>query len=464
MHDLLITGGRVVTPGLVSVADLAIADGKITAIGTRLGPAQETIDARGKIVLPGGIETHCHIEQEAATGRMTSDDYYSGSISAAFGGNTTIVPFAAQHRGQTIPDVLELYDSRAAPKSVIDYSYHLIVSDPTETALTRDLPAAIERGVTSFKVFMTYDKLKISDAQFLAVLEMAKAHGGLTMVHAEDDATIGAATARLLDAGQTAPKYHAESHPAEAEIKAVHHAISLARQAGAPLMFVHISTDEGARAVADARAAGLPIVGETCPQYMFLTARDLDRADGAKYICSPPLRDVATQEALWTHLLAGSLQLYSSDHAPYRYDDTGKLAAGPNPPFHQTANGLPGIEIRLPLLFSEGVAKGRIDLQAFAALSAGNAARIFGMDHRKGELAPGYDADIAIWKPDRQVTVTADGLHDNMDYTPFEGWQITGWPETMINRGRVVVADGKLHAGAGAGDFIARRRFEGRRL
>ncbi len=461
--DLIIKGGTVVSCANVSRCDIGVTDGKIAAIGN-LNDAAQIIDANGKIVFPGGIETHCHIEQESATGAMTSDDYYTGSVSAAFGGNTSIVPFAAQHRGQKIPEVLALYDSRAAPRSVIDYSYHLIVSDPTEDALARDLPAAIARGVTSFKVFTTYDKLKITDAQFLAVLGMAKSQGGLTMVHAEDDATIKAATARLLDAGQTAPKYHADSHPAEAEVKAVHHAIGLARQADAPLMFVHISTDEGACAVAAAREAGQPIIGETCPQYMFLTADDLDREDGAKFICSPPLRDAATQEALWTHLLASNLQLYSSDHAPYRYDKTGKLSAGPNPPFNKTANGLPGIELRLPLLFSEGVGKGRINLQEFAALSAGNAARIFGMDHCKGDIAPGYDADIAIWDPDRSVTVTSDVLHDNMDYTPFEGWQITGWPETVINRGRVVVDKGQLRAKAGDGDFIARRRFEANRV
>ncbi|MEO1194773.1 MAG: dihydropyrimidinase [Pseudomonadota bacterium] len=458
-YDLIIKGGTVVTAGSVGIADVALRDGQIAAVGEDLKTAAKTIDATGKIVMPGGIETHCHIEQEAATGAMTSDDYRTGSISAAFGGNTTIVPFAAQHRGQTIPDVVATYHARAQ-KSVIDYSFHLIVSDPTRAALTTDLPAAFAQGITSFKVFMTYDKLIISDDQFLDVLAMARDHGGLVMVHAENNAVIKAATARLIAAGQSAPKNHAESHPAAAEVEAVGRAIALAGAARAPLMFVHISTEGGARAVAEARMAGQMIYGETCPQYLFLTADDLDRPDGAKFICSPPLRDTATQQVLWQHLTAGSLQLYSSDHAPYRHDATGKLVAGPNPPFHKTANGLPGIELRLPLLFSEGVGKGLITLSDFVALSAGNAARMFGMAHRKGAIAPGYDADIAIWNPDETRTVTADALHDNMDYTPFEGWQITGWPETVINRGRIVVDAGRLNASPGDGDFIARRPFD----
>lgn len=458
-YDLVIRDGTVVSSQSVAQADIGITDGLIAAVGNNLNSAIEEIDAKGKIVVPGGIETHCHIEQEAATGAMTSDDYFTGSRSAAFGGNTCIVPFAAQHRGQAIPDVLATYDARAR-KSVIDYSYHLIVSDPTEEAIKTDLPAAFRRGVTSFKVFMTYDKLIISDEQFLSVLGMARDNGGLVMVHAENNAIIKAATARLVANGQTAAKYHADSHPPEAEAEAVRRAIALARSANAPLFFVHISTAAGAQAVAEARIDGAMIYGETCPQYLFLTADDLDRPDGAKFICSPPLRDKVTQDTLWRHLTAGTLQLCSSDHAPYRYDATGKLAAGPNPPFHKVANGLPGLELRLPLLFSEGVGKGRITLSDFVALSAGNAARMFGLDHRKGAIAPGYDADIAIWNPQETRTVKAQELHDNMDYTPFEGRKLTGWPETVINRGRIVVNAGRLNAAPGDGDFIARRQFD----
>lgn len=462
LFDTIISGGTVVNTCATFTADVGIRDGKIAALGTDLGDAKQTINAAGKYVVPGGIETHCHIAQESATGAMTSDDYYSGSVSAAFGGNTTIVPFAAQHRGQTISDVVKTYDDRAAPKSVLDYSYHLIVTDPTDTAINEELPAAFARGITSFKVFMTYDKMIVSDEQFLDILVMARDNGGLTMVHAENNAMIKWMVKRLIDRGYDAPKYHAVSHPAASEVEAVKRGIALASFVESPLLFVHISTDAGARAVADARMDGRMIFGETCPQYMFLTANDLDRegAEGAKFCCSPPLRDLQTQTDMWRHLNAGSLQLYSSDHAPYRFDATGKLSAGSNPPFNRIANGLPGIEMRAPLLFSEGVNKGRISLNTFVALTAANAAEIFGMNDRKGSIAIGYDADVAIWDPNKQTEVTASGMHDNMDYTPFEGMMLTGWPVTVINRGRVIVDGGELKASAGDGEFIARKPFD----
>lgn len=462
IFDTLITGGTVANACSTFKSDVGIRDGKIAALGLDLGDAKQTIDASGKYVLPGGIETHAHIAQESATGAMTSDDYYSGSVSAAFGGNTTIVPFAAQHRGQSIADVVSLYDSRAEPNSVIDYSYHLIVTDPTPTAINEELPAAFARGITSFKVFMTYDKMIVSDEQFLDILVMARDNGGLTMVHAENNAMIKWMVKRLIERGYDAPKYHAVSHPGASEVEAVKRGITLASFVEAPLLFVHISTDAGARAVAEARMDGRMIFGETCPQYMFLTAKDLDRdgAEGAKFCCSPPLRDARTQTDMWRHLNAGSLQLYSSDHAPYRFDASGKLAAGNNPAFNQIANGLPGIELRAPLLFSEGVQKGRISLNTFVALTASNAARIFGMDKHKGSIAIGYDADIAIWDPNVATRVTARGMHDNMDYTPFEGWELEGWPVTVINRGKIIVDGKELKAKAGDGTFIARSPFD----
>ncbi len=460
--DTLITGGMVANTCATFHADVGIRNGKIAALGFDLGDARQTINASGKYVLPGGIETHCHIAQESATGAMTADDYYTGSVSAAFGGNTTIVPFAAQHRGQTISEVLRLYDDRAAPHSVLDYSYHLIVTDPTPTAINEELPAAFARGITSFKVFMTYDKMIVSDEQFLDILVMARDNGGLTMVHAENNAMIKWMVSRLIERGYDAPKYHAVSHPRASEVEAVRRGIALASFVEAPLLFVHISTDAGARAVADARMDGRMIFGETCPQYLFLTADDLDRegAEGAKFCCSPPLRDAQTQTDMWRHLNAGSLQLYSSDHAPYRFDTSGKLSAGDKPPFNRIANGLPGIELRAPLLFSEGVQKGRISLGTFVALTASNAARIFGMDDCKGSIAVGYDADIAIWDPDATTHITAKGMHDNMDYTPFEGWVLNGWPVTVINRGRIVVEGSELKANAGDGNFISRKAFD----
>lgn len=461
-YDLVIRGGKVATASDVFEADVGIKDGTIVALARDLQGAGEVIDATGKLVLPGGIESHCHIAQESATGAMTSDDYYTGSVSAAFGGNSTLIPFAAQHRGQSVRDVKRIYDDRAGPSSVLDYSYHLIISDPTEKVIREELPEAFAAGITSFKVFMTYDKLIVTDEQMLDILVTAREHGALTMVHAENNAMIKWMVGRLVDSGHTQARYHAVSHPEAAEVEAINRGISLASFVDAPLLIVHVSTDAGARRVAEARMNGQKIFGETCPQYLFLEAADLDRPDpeGVKFCCSPPLRNTATQKALWRHLQAGTFHLYSSDHAPYRFDSTGKLSAGPNPPFNKVANGMPGIEMRAPLLFSEGVLKGRISLSTFVALTSTNAARLFGIHPKKGTIAIGSDADIAIWDPQESRTVTAQSMHDNMDYTPFEGWQVTGWPVTVLSRGNYVVDGGELKAKAGQGQFLKRAPFD----
>ena len=456
--DLVITNGTVATASDTFRADIGIREGRIAAIAENLSGARE-IDASGKLVLPGGIEAHCHIAQESATGGMTADDYRSGSISAAFGGNSSFVPFAAQHRGMGVTETLDLYDSRAAGNSVIDYGYHLIVADPTDEALHKELPQAFARGITSFKVFMTYDLMKIDDGQFLDILSVAKTHGALTMVHAENSGIIRWISDRLVAAGHTQPRYHAISHPAAAETEAINRAITLARFVDAPLLIVHVSTPEGAGMVAQARLEGAKIFGETCPQYLFLTKEDLDRPgmEGAKFMCSPPVRDAETQEALWRHLQAGTFSVFSSDHAPYRFDESGKLAKGPDATFKQIANGMPGLALRLPLLFSEGVKAGRITLNQFVALGATNAAKLYGMHPEKGTIAIGSDADIAIWDPEETRTVTIEDQHDNMDYTPFEGRRITGWPVTVLSRGETVMDGGKLIAQPGRGRFIARR-------
>ncbi|MEM6762245.1 MAG: dihydropyrimidinase [Pseudomonadota bacterium] len=458
-HDLVIKGGTVATATDTFRADVGITNGKVAALAESLEGAR-TIDATGKLVLPGGIESHCHIEQESATGAMTSDDYETGSRSALTGGNTSFVPFAAQHRGQSVRDTLALYHRRAE-KSLIDYSFHLIVTDPTEAVLLEELPEAFAAGITSFKVFLTYDKMIVSDEAMLDILVTARRHGALTMVHAENNALIKWMVKRLVETGHTAPKYHAVSHPAAAEAEAINRAITLASFVGAPLLIVHVSTDEGARLVAAARQAGHAIFGETCPQYLFLTRQDLDRGtDGAKFCCSPPLRDRATQDDLWRHLQAGTFHLWSSDHAPYRFDATGKLSAGPNPPFNRIANGMPGIAMRAPLLMSEGVRKGRLTLNQFVAYTATNAAKLFGMHPKKGTIAIGSDADIAIWDLTAKRTITTAAMNDAMDYTPFEGMEITGWPVTMITRGRIALEDGTVKATRGDGEFIARAPFD----
>ena len=458
-YDLVIRNGTVATSSDTFRADVGIRGGRIVALADRLD-ADDVIDASGRLVLPGGIEAHCHIAQDSATGGMTADDYRTGSISAAYGGNSSFVPFAAQHRGMGVTETLDLYDSRATGASVIDWGYHLIVADPTAKALADELPAAFARGVTSFKVFMTYDLMKIDDSQFLDILTVAREHGALTMVHAENSGIIKWMSDRLVAAGHVAPRYHAISHPAAAEAEAINRAITLARLVDAALLIVHVSTPEGADLVARARLDGARIFGETCPQYLFLTREDLDRPglEGAKFMCSPPVRDTATQAALWRHLQAGTFSVFSSDHAPYRYDTSGKLANGPGATFRQIANGMPGIALRLPLLFSEGVNAGRITLQQFVALGSTNQAKLFGMHPTKGTIAIGSDADIAIWDPAETRPVTVEDQHDNMDYTPFEGMSLTGWPVTVLSRGARVIDGGKLVAEPGRGRFIRRAR------
>ena len=362
----------VVTTAESFAGDIGVKDGRVAALGSGVGPAQRDIDARGRLVLPGGVDSHCHVEQVSSTGIMTADDFYSATLAAMCGGTTTIMPFAAQHRGQSLRKVVQDYHACAGPKSVIDYAFHLIISDPTPQVLGQELPALIRDGYTSFKIYLTYDALKLSDRQVLDVLALARAEGAMVMVHAENHDVIGWLSDRLATAGHTAPKFHGVAHAAVAEREATHRAISLAEIVDQPLLIVHVSGREAIDQIAWAQSRGLRIYGETCPQYLFLTADDMDKPgfEGAMCMCSPPPRDAANQEAVWAGLRDGVFQVFSSDHAPYRYDDPqGKLRAGTKTTFKTVANGVPGIELRLPLLYSEGVGKGRIGINEFVALT-----------------------------------------------------------------------------------------------
>ncbi|MGA1316855.1 MAG: dihydropyrimidinase [Rubrivivax sp.] len=458
--DLTLRGGTVVNAHGSMRADVGIRDGRVHTLASQLPAGTRDIDATGRLLMPGGIDSHCHIEQVSSNGVMTADDFESGTISAAFGGNTCIIPFAAQHKGMALPQVVADYHACAGPKAVIDYSFHLIVSDPTPQALNTDLPALIRQGCTSFKVYMTYDKLKLSDAQMLDVLDTAGREGALVMVHAENHDIIQWIAQRLLARGRKAPKYHATSHDPLAEAEATNRVIMLSRLLDVPVLIVHVSGWEAVRTIRSAQTLGARIFAETCPQYLFLTADDIDRPgmDGAMFCCSPPPRDAQSQEAVWAGLRDGTFQVYSSDHAPYRFDQTGKLPKGDQTTFKELANGVPGLELRLPLLFSEGVGKGRLTLEQFVELTSTAHARMYGLADRKGTIAPRMDADIAVWDPQRITHVTASDLHDRVGYTPYEGMRLTGWPVTVINRGRVVIDDGALQVERGSGLFIPRGR------
>ncbi|WP_371227956.1 dihydropyrimidinase [Roseovarius sp. 2305UL8-3] len=460
--DTVIHSGQIATADWTAFGDIGIKDGRIAAIAEKLPDGNQRIDAGGRIVMPGGIEAHCHIAQESSSGVMTSDDYLSGSTSAAFGGNSTIIPFAAQHRGQSVGDVISTYSARAA-SSVLDFSWHLIITDPTETVLSEELPHAFQSGITSFKVFMTYDLMNIGDGGMLDILTIARKHGAITMVHAENNDMVKWMNRQLVDRGLTAPRYHAISRPELAEAEAINRAIQLSKLADAPLFVVHVSTAAGAEIVRREKFAGAKLFAETCPQYLALTRQALDKPgmEGAKFICSPPLRGAETQDALWHHVCEGTFESVSSDHAPYRADETGKFLNGKDAPYPKIANGMPGIAARLPWLFSEGVVSGRITLEQFVALSSTNAARTFGCK-TKGRIAPGCDADIAIWNPETRRRVTLENQHDNMDYTPFEGQELAGVPEVVMNRGNVIVKHGTLKAVPGQGRFFKRAPIEPR--
>jgi dihydropyrimidinase len=440
------------------IADIGISGGVISALGRRLPAGVRDIDAGGKLVLPGGVDSHCHIEQMSGAGIMNADTFESATRSAALGGTTTVIPFAAQGKGLRLKTVVDDYMKLAAKGAVVDYTLHMIVADPTETALEEDIPALVAAGHASIKIFMTYDALKIEDEKLLDVLLAARRAGAMVCVHAENHGMIAWMGKRLVEKGYGAPKFHAVAHPRGSEAEAINRLAACAALIDQPVMVFHVSTAEGAAAVRQARGSGLKVYAETCPQYLFLTADDLDKPglEGAKWVCSPPPRTHADQEALWLALQLGDLQTISSDHAPYAFDATGKLRAGPDADFKQIPNGIPGLQMRLPVLFDAMVAKGRLGLNKFVELTATAPARIYNIHDRKGSIAIGADADIVVWDPDRRVTLADEIVADNSKYTPYAGREVRGWPETVVRRGEMIVENAKVLAAAGSGRHLPR--------
>jgi dihydropyrimidinase len=462
-YDLIIKGGTIATAADTFRADVGIKDGTIVMIGSGLDGGKQMIDATGRLVLPGGIDSHVHIAQPSGPGIVMADDFESGTRSAAFGGNTLVMPFVMQQKGESLRKAVTEYHKLADGNCHIDVSFHLIISDPTPGVLGQELPALVDDGYTSFKVFMTYQDLALTDYELLEVFTSARETGALVMVHAENYDAIRFLTEQLERGGKTAPRFHATSRPIPVEREATHRAISLAELVDVPLMVVHISNGEAMEEVRRAQSRGLKVLGETCPQYLVLTEKDLDglNMEGAKYVCSPPPRDEKSQKACWLGLQTGLFNTFSSDHCPFRYDDpAGKLTPKGRTSFRWVPNGIPGVEARLPILFSEGVTKGRITLNQFVAYSATNHARTYGLYPRKGTIAVGADADIAMWDPARRVRITHDVLHDGSDYTPYEGIEVTGWPVTTIVRGTVVVHEGDLVGSKGVGRHVERARSE----
>jgi dihydropyrimidinase len=456
--DCVVRGGRVGTAVDEFDADVAIKDGTIAALGRNLPAGAAEIDAAGRLVLPGGIDAHAHIEQLSSAGILNADTFESATGSAALGGTTTVICFAAQHRGMNLMQVVDDYMGLARKGSIADYTLHLIISDPTKATLEEHVPALVAQGHGSLKVFMTYDLLNVGDEGMLDILYAARRNRAFVCVHAENHGMISWMGKKLVEKGYTAPRYHTLSHPRGCEAEAINRLVACAELVDQPVMIFHVATAEGIEAIRRARGRGLKVFAETCTQYLFMTAKDLDKPglEGAKWICSPPPRSESDQEAIWQALELGDLQLISSDHAPYKFDATGKLAAGPNATFKQIPNGIPGIGARLPMLFDAMVSKGRLGLCKFVELTATAPAKIYNLHPRKGSIAIGADADLVIWDPKRQVTL-ADGMtHDRTGYTPFAGRTVTGWPETVLRRGERVVEKGKLTARPGSGMFLPR--------
>jgi dihydropyrimidinase len=456
--DCVVRGGRVATAVDAFDADIGIRNGIIVAIGRNLPAAASEIDAQGRLVLPGGIDAHAHIEQLSAAGIVNADTFESATTAAAFGGTTTVIPFAAQHVGMNLLTVVNDYMALARRGALVDYTFHMIIADPTDVTLKEHIPALVPQGHATIKVFMTYDRLQVGDEKLLDILVAARKAQALVCVHAENHGMISWMGKRLVEKGYTAPKYHTISHPRGSEAEAINRLITFAELIDQPIMIFHVSTAEGVAAIRRARGRGLKVFAETCPQYLFMTAEDLDKPvlEGAKWMCSPPPRTHADQEAIWQGLALGDLQTVTSDHAPYAFDATGKLSAGPNATFKQIANGLPGIEVRLPLLFDAMVSKGRLGLAKFVELTATAPAKIYNLHPRKGSIAIGSDADLVVWDAERKLTLTAELLHDRTGYTPYSGREVTGWPETILRRGEIIVSGGKLTAKPGSGMFLPR--------
>lgn len=459
--DLVIRGGTTVTASDISVCDVGVKDGLIAAIGAGLPRGDTDIDAKGLLVLPGGVDTHVHLDQPFSSGADIADDFASGTASAAAGGTTTIVCHAPQTRGGSLAEAVAAYGAKAK-QARIDHGFHLLINDPTPEVLERELPALVEAGHRSVKVFMTYESNRLADAQILQTLAAARRAGALVCVHAEHHELIGWLTQALLAAGLSAPKHLAWAKPMVVEREATHRVLALAEALDTPVQVFHVSGAQSGEEVARAQSRGQKAWAETCTQYLVLGESDMDRPgfEGAKFMISPALRPSSDREALWQLIRDGVIDIVSSDHSPLRFDDPrGKKQHGETAPFNKIPNGVPGLAARLPILYSEGVAKGRIDLRTFVSLVATNPARRFGLAPRKGSIAIGADADIVLFDPTKRVRLNNALQHHGSDYTPYEGLEVQGYPTATYQRGQLIFDGANVLAQPGAGRLIARPAY-----
>jgi dihydropyrimidinase len=458
---VLIKNGRVVTAVDDYSADILIEDEKVALIGRQLDiEADRTIDASGKLVIPGGIDPHTHMELPFG-GTFASDDFRTGTIAAAHGGTTTIIDFAVQYHGESLIQAVDNWHKKAEGKTAIDYGFHLITTDLPDERVP-EMRQLIGEGVISFKLFMAYPGVfLVDDATIYRAMKNAGEAGGLICMHAENGIVINEIIKHALAEGKTAPKYHALTRPTKAEAEGVHRAIAIAEMAEAPVYIVHLSCADALEEVREARDKGLATYAETCPQYLFLDYSLYEREgfEGAKWVMTPPLREKWNQDKLWQGLRGNDLQVVSTDHCPFCFKEQKELGRDD---FTRIPNGGPGVEHRMSLVYNGGVAGGRISLNRFVELTSTSAAKLFGLFPRKGTIAVGSDADIVIFDPDEEMTISAATHHMNVDYSAYEGMKVKGATKTVLSRGRLVIEDGKYVGKPGDGQFLKRSSYSER--
>ncbi len=469
MKTKIIKNGTLVTASDTFQADIRIEEEKIALIGNDLDQTGvEVIDAEGKLIFPGGIDPHVHLDLPMFN-TVSSDDHYTGHKAAAFGGTTTVMDFV-EDRDSDLLKNLDTWHEMADPKAAIDFGFHLNITN-FNSEVGAQIPDLVSAGVTTLKVFTAYNnRLRLQDGEIFQVLRIAAEHGMLTMLHAENGDVIDILVSEALKAGHTAPEWHAHTRPAWGAVESVLRASALAAQADAPLYIVHMNTAGGVDQLRYARERGVKVMGETCPQYLFFTVDDLKRNDGAKWICSPPMRSPADNERIWERLMDNTLQTVGTDHCPFFYNGDQEIVyegedvkipgkeLGAND-FTLIPNGLPGVGDRMPILWTEGVGKGRITPNQFVAQTSTNAAKIFGIYPQKGCLAPGSDADLVIWDPEKKLKYGVEVAQHRTDYNLYEGWELQGFPERVFLRGSCIVDQGEWRGNRGQGKFLKRKPF-----
>ncbi|MEG0250669.1 MAG: dihydropyrimidinase [Peptostreptococcus sp.] len=457
-YDVLIKNGSITTSGDYYKADIGIKDGKIKDISDKIDPAsaKEVFDASGKILIPGGIDVHTHLDMPFG-GTFSSDNFETGTKAAAIGGTTSIIDYAVQPKGKTLNETIDIWNGKAKDKAVIDYGFHLAVTKLNDTT-REELPELLKNGFPSFKVFMVYEGMRLEDGELMEILKIAKDNDGLVCVHAENYDSINYRIKNLLDEGKTEPIYHAISRPQKCEAEATNRAVKLAEMLDAPIYIVHVSNGEAADIITASRKHGFKTMGETCPQYLLLSIDNYreEGFNGAKYVMSPPLRDASNHKLLWDDLRLGDLQTVATDHCPFFME---QKRMGEND-FTKIPNGAPGIESRMALIHHFGVNGGNISMERFVELTSTNPAKIFGMYPDKGTIAVNSDADIVVFDPDKEVTISVDNLHEEVDYTPYEGFKVKGYPVATFSRGELIAEDGKYIGEEGRGLLLKRGKPE----